>query len=115
VLRTCAQEGTFTVKTERVHAADFEDTVVEWEAITTCDGHAGVTGTSVWWLDGERARATEVFSFEKGFVYAPRSGKILDPKAMVRFEGNAPRRIAIVEDEKVKRELAWDEGSHHYK
>ena len=114
ILRTCSYDASFTLSTQRVHAAAFDDTVIEWEAITTCDGHAGSIGTAVWTI--ARGKAEELLSLEDAFVFAPGSGRVLDPKAVLRIDGEgAPKTVALVEDEKVKKQLSFDPATFRYR
>jgi hypothetical protein len=109
-LRTCTYEPTISVEARRVHGETASDTVIEWEAISTCDGHAGSAGVAVVAVD--RGRVETIFQLDDPFAFAPRSGQILDPKAIVRFEG---AEIVIEEEGKPIRRLAFDPVAYKYR
>jgi len=110
VLKTCTYEPTYTLSTQHVHVTTFDDTVVEWEAITACDGHLGATGAIVVTL--ERGKAEAILELEDSFEFGQGSGKVFDAKGFVRFEGTT---ASLVEDGKVKKELAFDPTTFRYR
>ncbi len=110
VLRTCTYEPSYTLTTQKVHASDFDDTLIEWEAITACDGHLGATGALVFTL--ERGRAEPILEIEDSFEFGQGSGKIFDGKGFVRFEG---KTASLVEEGKVKKQLTFDPAAFRYK
>jgi hypothetical protein len=110
VLKTCTYEPTYTLSTQPTHTSEFDDTVIEWEAITACDGHLGTTGTIVTTL--ERGKAEVILELEDTFEFGQGSGKVFDAKGFVRFEG---KTASLVEDGKVKKELVFDPTTFRYR
>lgn len=109
VAETCSYTGTFEVRAEHVHDKGYDDTVIDGEAITACDGHAGAVTTTV--VTIARGRPEVILEVKDDFAYTQASGKVLDPKALVRFDEGG---VVIEEEGKGSKELAFDPVSFKY-
>lgn len=109
VAETCSYTGTFEVRAEHVHDKGYDDTVIDGEAITACDGHAGAVTTTVVTL--ARGKPEVILEVKDDFAYTQASGKVLDPKALVRFDEGG---VVIEEEGKGSKELSFDPVAFKY-
>lgn len=109
LLETCSYTATIEVRAERVHDKAYDDTVVDSEAITACDGHAGTVTTTV--LTLARGKPEQILEVKDDFAYTQTSGKLIDPKALVRFDDGG---VVIEEEGKGSKELSFDPVAFKY-
>lgn len=109
LLETCSYLATIEVHAEHVHDKAYDDTVVDSEAITACDGHAGTVTTTV--LTLARGKPEQILEVKDDFAYTQTSGKLIDPKALVRFDDGG---VVIEEEGKGSKELSFDPVAFKY-